>query len=236
MAIKSETSHAVLDTSSRHQKAAKIIATLSNYRDLVTADVLDIGTGAGVIASDIAGNTKSVTSVDLHDERQVTKGYRFEQVTDERLPFPDASFDIVVNNHVIEHIPNQQGQLDEIARVLRPGGLMYLATPNKFGPMDPHYKLPLISWLPRPVAAVYLQAAKRKAWDIYPISPRQLNKLAAGKFIGEHLTADIIKHPQKYGMPPSMAVKTLGMLPPAVLKSLAPFMPTQIHIFKRLSD
>lgn len=234
MPEKSEASHAVLDTDSRHEKAAKIIATLSNYQDLGCADVLDIGTGAGVIASDIAARAKSVTSVDLHDERRVTKGYRFEQVSDEHLPFPDASFDVVVNNHVIEHVPNQQGQVDEIARVLRPGGLMYLATPNKFGPMDPHYKLPLISWLPRPLATACLRSLKKREWDIYPVSPWQLRKLAAGKFSGENLTTDILKHPQKYNMPAGITIRMLGSLPIGALKLLAPFVPTQIHIFKRL--
>ena len=234
MQDKSKVSHAILDVESRHDKAAKIIAALSKYTDIASANVLDIGTGAGVIASDIAAKAKSVTSVDMHDERKVTDGFRFTQVDGVQLPFPDASFDVVVYNHVIEHVPEQQEHIKEIARVLRSEGLLYLATPNKFGPLDPHYRVPFISWLPRPAAAGYLRLLKRKTWDIHPVSPWRLQRLTRGRFTGKNLTADIIKRPADYDMPASRGVKLLGLLPLGALRTLQPFVPTQIHIFKRL--
>ena len=234
MREKSDTSHAILDVASRHEKAAKIIAVVSRFADLSRADVLDIGTGAGVIASDISRQAKSVTSTDMNDERRVKDGYKFVQVNDESLPFEDASFDVVVYNHVVEHVPDQQKHLDEIARVTRPGGIMYLATPNRFGPMDPHYKLPLVSWLPRPLATLYTRIVRRKKWDIYPVSPWGLRRLTKGKFLGQNLTAEIIKYPARYDMPAGKALRLLGWMPLPVLRLLQPFVPTQIHIFKRV--
>src|SRR3984893_15595898 len=44
----------------------------------------------------------------------------------EHLSFADASFDVVVANHVISTVPNPEAALDECARMLRPGGEMIL--------------------------------------------------------------------------------------------------------------
>lgn len=47
------------------------------------------------------------------------------------LPYPDACFDAVVSFQVIEHIQNDRGFLKEIYRVLRPGGVCLVTTPNR---------------------------------------------------------------------------------------------------------
>lgn len=47
------------------------------------------------------------------------------------LPFPDASFDAVFYHHVIEHVSDAPRSLGELNRVLRPGGWLYVGTPNR---------------------------------------------------------------------------------------------------------
>ena len=47
------------------------------------------------------------------------------------LPFADDSFDVVFYHHVIEHVSDPAGSLRELARILRPGGLIYVGTPNR---------------------------------------------------------------------------------------------------------
>jgi arsenite methyltransferase len=103
-------------------------------------DVLDVGCGAGMdtlIAAQMVGSTGSVTGIDMTPEmaakarRSVTE-MGFDTVTivegsAERLPFPDASFEVVISNGVIDLIPDKDAVFSEIVRVLRPGGRIQLA-------------------------------------------------------------------------------------------------------------
>jgi SAM-dependent methyltransferase len=47
------------------------------------------------------------------------------------IPFPDGHFDAVFYHHVIEHVPDARASLVELARVLQPGGWLYVGTPNR---------------------------------------------------------------------------------------------------------
>ena len=74
------------------------------------------------------------------------------------LPFPDASFDLVLVNAVLEHIPQPRAAwIRELWRVLRPGGhLLVNETPNKYLPRDVHTTgLMWVPWLPREAARRY---------------------------------------------------------------------------------
>lgn len=48
-----------------------------------------------------------------------------------RLPFVDGAFDVVLCNHVIEHVPDLTGALSELSRVLSPAGLLIVGVPNE---------------------------------------------------------------------------------------------------------
>jgi ubiquinone/menaquinone biosynthesis C-methylase UbiE len=174
---RSTSSHAILEKNSRKRKATKIKAILAESTVLSEAKVLDIGTGSGDIAYELSKFVKEIHSVDIVDERKEKSGYKFKLTADETIPYTDGLFDIVITNHVIEHTPNQTKHIDEILRVLKPKGCIYLATPNKFWVTDPHYKLPFISWLPRRVSTQYLKLIQKKDWDIYPLSARKLKQM-----------------------------------------------------------
>ena len=121
----------------RFKKARSINAVLTDHvgSAIKGQQVLDIGCGNGGIAEYFAEHNE-VAGVDVADQRKTAEDcFEFHQVNDEKLPFDDDSFDIVISNHVIEHVGDQELHLTEIRRVLKPGGCAYFATPNKSSPI-----------------------------------------------------------------------------------------------------
>ena len=89
------------------------------------------------------------------------------------MPFANASFDLVITNHVIEHVGevNEQLQhLKEIARVLSSTGQCYLAVPNRWMLTEPHYRLKFLSWWPKKCRSSYLKLmGKGEFYDCEPL-------------------------------------------------------------------
>ena len=165
---------------SRESKAQKILRILQRQigydQDL---SLLDVGCSQGQITQTMAEHFGLVVGVDCADEEGRRRGFHFVQADGCRLPLRTGTFDVLLLNHVVEHVRSSQLLFDEAWRVLRPGGLCYLATPNRYGFMEQHYRLPLLSWLPRWLADHYVRLARRgRVYLDYPLSYRKLNRLA----------------------------------------------------------
>ena len=65
---------------------------------------------------------------------------------DESYAFPQAAFDIVIAKHVVEHLADPEQAITEMSRVLKPGGLLILATPNLSSPMRKRKKADWIGY------------------------------------------------------------------------------------------
>ena len=105
--------------------------------------VLNAGAGAGSFSLRLAETGFDVTSVDASSaavdvlRRRVSGEVAQADVT--ALPFADAAFDAAVLGEVLEHVEDDRGALEEVARVLRPGGVLAVsvpADPKRFGPSD----------------------------------------------------------------------------------------------------
>lgn len=105
--------------------------TLIPFDDLPRLDVLEIGVGNGSHAALIAPLAKSFVGVDLTEYavrstrtrlEQSNVGAQILQMDAEKMTFRDASFDLVWSWGVIHHSANTRQVLQEIQRVLRPGG------------------------------------------------------------------------------------------------------------------
>jgi len=178
-------SYAHSNSAVRKTKAGKIIALLNSHQVTINgANTLEIGTGSGVIAGELSEAVKPnghITSVDVVDERKIKEGYTFQQVQNTELPFSSNSFDLVISNHVIEHVGNRSAQihhLQEIKRVLTEGGTAYLAQPNKWALTEPHFALPLLSWLPAAIADQYVRITKKGSrYDCNPQSQTAMQEM-----------------------------------------------------------
>jgi glycosyltransferase involved in cell wall biosynthesis/SAM-dependent methyltransferase len=105
------------------------------------AVILDIGCGPGQDLCYLAQRRRlSCLGIDLslkHLKAACLKDFAgnrfaFLQAGAEDLPFLDAAFDIVISSEVIEHLPSAQSCIEEIYRVLRPGGRLVITTPNRY--------------------------------------------------------------------------------------------------------
>jgi len=102
--------------------------------------VLDLGSGAGtdsLIAAQMVGEKGHVTGIDMTPQMLAkaraaaaemgVSNVEFVESEAEQLPFPDASFDVVISNGVIDLIPDKDAVFAEIFRVLVPGGRIQIA-------------------------------------------------------------------------------------------------------------
>ncbi|GGJ99539.1 hypothetical protein GCM10011394_05830 [Luteimonas terricola] len=176
--------HAVLDLQSRNAKARKIEALLELGARERPLRLLEVGCGSGGIAHYFGTHPTiafDVEAVDVEDARQVHGGYQFTRVEDTGLPFADAAFDAVISNHVIEHVGDmgaQKSHLEELRRVLAPSGRIYLAVPNRWMLVEPHYGLAFLSWLPPHWRTPYLRWRRRGTeYDCRPLTVPELEAL-----------------------------------------------------------
>jgi len=198
--MKSAASHAVLDIESRKRKASVIMKILSDYKEIKNCKILNIGSGSGVIESEIGKISKDVYSVDIVDERIIKDNFVFKKVGDEKLPFKDNGFDIVISNHVMAHVRDNETHLKEINRVLNKNGIVYLSMLNRLWPLEPNFNLLFLSWLPKKIADFYVKLnGKGKSYNVNPLTYNRFIKKISKYFTYEDITMKIIK--QKFPMP-----------------------------------
>ncbi|MBC7253838.1 MAG: class I SAM-dependent methyltransferase [Actinobacteria bacterium] len=101
--------------------------------------ILEVGCGGGAFLAFLEGRGHRAVGVDLLEEavrlaRRKAPRSTVLRADASRLPFPDHSFDRLVSHHLVEHLEDLRGALLEWRRVLKPGGIMVLCTPNRLYP------------------------------------------------------------------------------------------------------
>ena len=233
--------HAVLDLPSREKKAIKIERLLALEERPGPFRLLEIGTGSGGIAAYFATHPSrrfTVDAVDVVDNRLSDPPFRFSLVEDTELPFADRAFDVVITNHVIEHVGDADAQLRhlrEVHRVLDERGVAYLAVPNRWQLVEPHYRLAFLSWLPHGWRSSYLRLWGRgNVYDCEPLTMRELESLLdrAG-FAFENrcvsaLYATLELEPEAYA-----SSLLLRHVPRGVFERLRSWIPTLIYVLRK---
>lgn len=235
--------HAILDYLSRQKKAKKIEALITQVGSLKLGRVLEVGCGAGYITdhfSRLGYGLSGAYGIDISDERQVTDSFQFQTVGDVKIPFPNEYFDLVISNHVIEHVgspENQAGHVAEIYRVLEKSGILYLAVPNKWRIVEPHYRLPFLSWLPQTLATRWLRYLKKAdEYDCVPLSAQHAKLiLEQAGFSVRDVTLSAIRVAGEIEST-SAVVKMATRMPEWCWWLLSPIMPTLIFICRKPAD
>lgn len=156
----------VFNVEFREKKAKTIVSILSSFykKPLKDLDVLDVGASTGIIGNYLSRYVNQMVGVDIDftaikhaSETYQKNNLCFYLADGMKLPFLNKKFDVVICAHVYEHVPDAKKLLEEIFRVLKPGGVCYFAAGNRLMWNEPHYNLPLLSVLPRPLAHLYIR-------------------------------------------------------------------------------
>jgi 2-polyprenyl-3-methyl-5-hydroxy-6-metoxy-1,4-benzoquinol methylase len=207
---------------------------------LDTASLLDIGCSSGLITDEIARQVGTAVGVDvdLDSVRYASRhggDAHFVVAAGAALPFRDGTFDAVVCNHVYEHVPNAAALMRDVCRVLRPGGACYFAGGHTLQLIEPHHRVPLLSWLPRRAASAILRAiGKRSTYDEQFLPPWRLGRLFEGFSRAEFVSARMLREPERFGFPAAVRWRMLVTPMLAVGDGVAARLaPTWIYVLRK---
>lgn len=185
------------------------------------ARLLEVGSGMGHLVGQLE-DTFQTYGMDLNhwavkQSKAVVNTSSLQTASAQELPFADASFNVVIIKHIVEHLPDPAKALTEIGRVTEPGGTLILATPNLgsllkpwkgekwIGYQDPtHISLkPPEEWL-RLISTANFSLRKVFAdgfWDVpyLPLIPKQIQKLIFGSLGGFQAITGFVFLPMRWG-------------------------------------
>jgi len=194
------------DTQGRAKKGRKIVRVLEELGgvDLAQAKVLDVGVSTGLIAREVARYAQWMAGVDID-----LPALRFAASLEDsplhlvvadglHIPFPDCAFDVVICAHIYEHVPDPHSLMAEIHRVLRPGGICFFSATNRWVIIEPHYRIPFLSWFPRSLAhRVVRLTGKGQEYYEQPLSSAGLRNLVRA-FEVTDATGKVLADPARF--------------------------------------
>jgi SAM-dependent methyltransferase len=180
---------------------------------------LDIGCQQGGLIDQITEETGlSWRGIDpiLQENSSTESGAPIGPGRADSIPYPDAYFDAAILANVFEHIPPdaRQRSLDEICRVLKPGGALVGQIPNPYFPIESHSRLPFMGFLPISVQRRYWRFSP-VPWehDFFVVTMRHLLRHAAASGLR-------VAHRNSFNYPPGAIPRRIR----PVARAAAPLM------------
>lgn len=148
--------------------------------------ILDLGCGMGGFSAAASIKQASAISLDpsvahleitkLRLQKHGCQKQALLRGIGESLPFASAGFDTVCAFQVLEHVNDPERVLSELSRVLRPGGYAFVTYARRFALVEPHYLLPLLTWMPGKIADGIVKASGRDSGR-QPTGALQVSKM-----------------------------------------------------------
>ncbi len=165
------------------QRRLDMIARVAEER--IHGAVLENGCGVGMYVEKLTGLGARVIGLEYDFERAVEARLRSKEIFNaagEFIPLPDSTFDLLLSHEVIEHVQDDRAAVQEMIRVLKPGGRAVIFCPNRGYPFETHGvywngkyyfgNKPFINYLPRmlrdklaPHVRVYSRRDMQKLFD-----------------------------------------------------------------------
>jgi SAM-dependent methyltransferase len=156
---------------------------------------LELGCGTGGFLVAATGRFDRIVGIDIAFRWLIVAKKRLEEAGGsaqlvcccaEYLPFPGAFFDLVVAVDVLEHAPHQEQLIREAGRALRPGGVFYATTANRWSlAPEPNVRVWGVGWLPRQWMKPYVRFFRGIDYEhVRLLSFPELKRMARRAFFG----------------------------------------------------
>jgi len=179
----------------------KRLAVIRQYLPSSAVRFLDCGCGAGIYVRRLRDDLAiQAFGIEYMDDK-VAQAHRdpvlktiVRQGDIQQLPFADLSFDAVMLNEVLEHVPDEAQALQEINRVLKSRGTLIVFSPNRWFPFETHGvylkgtrrklppHVPFLPYIPLPLGRLFLDYWARNYW---PGELRRLCELHGFKVVAK---------------------------------------------------
>jgi SAM-dependent methyltransferase len=141
------------------ERRLQMILSASGNR--LAGRMLENGCGVGMYMQHLAPHVGSITGLEFDMERACEAHLHSPNLVNgicEELPFSSGSFDVILSHEVLEHVQDDRRSVEEMLRVLAPGGVIVLFVPNLGYPFETHGifwrgryhfgNIPLVHYLP----------------------------------------------------------------------------------------
>jgi SAM-dependent methyltransferase len=161
---------------------------------------LDVGAGLGYNSLAFGEGASEILAVDLRfPENNVLRNVdKVHMVVADAcfLPFRDGLFDVVSLFSVIEHVLDQRRSLEDVMRVLKPGGYLVVHVPNRFFPIELHSGLPFVFFVPfRVRGAIFKRFGHEGLGRINIPSVKKLKKMVFQIALGSKIRVRKVVYP-----------------------------------------
>lgn len=234
------------NTEERKIKAEKTLSVIkdffsNNNISTKSLNLLDIGCSTGFLTKIYSEEFREIVAIDI-DQNAINYANNNNNAHNIKYYIKDSlnsgfernSFDVITCTHIYEHVPDSKKLMGEIYRLLKPNGICYFAAGNRLILIEAHYKLPLLSIIPKKLAHRYLKlTGKGEYYYENHLTYWGLRKLVSNFQVIDY-TKKIIKYPKRFNATDMLKPRSMKQIISLVLINFFFYLsPTYIWILKK---